>query len=375
MRINRKTFFKGFRERIDETIEQEQVDGLEFLLGQMESDPMWHDVRHMAYALATVFHETAYSFQPVVEGYYLAKTDPPDYAGKTAKVKRFQKTLRYFPYFGRGYVQLTWKENYKKAGEALGVDLVNDPDLAIEPINSYKILTLGLFRGWFGAKLTKYINARETDYVNARRCVNILDKAGVIAGYARSFEKILKSSAAEPAGNSASLGPQNEPTASDSGSNTAEIALQPNDSGTNSSSSATLEAGPEGIKVETSNTPSQNVVIEKRKEEGWIAAKWKQITALFTANGLLDGFTDRFKDFQAFGLSADFWQRIVYLALAASAIYLIADWWKHRSKIKEEIARDQIQAKENSQPGNFVQFAPTEYLQEYRNRGYKVITR
>jgi len=125
----------------------------------------------------------------------------------------------------------------------------------------------------------------------------------------------------------------------------------------------------------TTAAPVQNVVIEKRKEEGWLSLKWKQITGLFTGNAILDGLTDRFKEFQAFGLSAEFWQRVVYLALAATVIYLVVDWWKHRSKIKEEIARDAVLAKENSQPGNFVQFAPTEYLQEYRARGYKVITR
>jgi hypothetical protein len=185
-RYNRKTFFEGFRERLDSTIEQEQVDGLEFLLGKFESDPQWSDVRHVAYALATVFHETAGSFQPVEEGYYL---------GSKARVQKFQKTLKYYPYFGRGYVQLTHKANYAKAGKEFGIDLVNAPELALDPNTAFKCLG-GMFKGWYGGKLGTYINDQKTDYVNARRCVNVMDKAGLIAGYARSFEKILKSSAA-----------------------------------------------------------------------------------------------------------------------------------------------------------------------------------
>lgn len=184
MRFDRKQFFKGFRERLDSTIEQEQVDGLEFLLGQFEGDARWSDVRHVAYALATIFHETAASFQPVEEGYYLG-----------SKAKAFQKKLRYFPYFGRGYVQLTWKKNYEVAGQTLRLDLVDHPELALQPVNAFSILTEGLFRGWFGGRLTTYINSKKTDYVGARRCVNVQDKAGLIAGYAKQFENILRSAA------------------------------------------------------------------------------------------------------------------------------------------------------------------------------------
>ena len=38
-----------------------------------------------------------------------------------------------FRYCGRGLIQLTGKDNYKKFGELLGINLVDDPDLAATP--------------------------------------------------------------------------------------------------------------------------------------------------------------------------------------------------------------------------------------------------
>ena len=38
---------------------------------------------------------------------------------------------KYFPYYGRGWIQLTWKDNYIKCGKLLKVDLVGNPDLAL----------------------------------------------------------------------------------------------------------------------------------------------------------------------------------------------------------------------------------------------------
>jgi len=42
-------------------------------------------------------------------------------------------------YRGRGFTQLTGKDNYKRAGDALGYDLVNNPDLLLDPAISAKV--------------------------------------------------------------------------------------------------------------------------------------------------------------------------------------------------------------------------------------------
>jgi putative chitinase len=44
-----------------------------------------------------------------------------------------------YRYRGRGYMQLTGKNGYRAAGDALGLDLVNHPDLAADPGNASKI--------------------------------------------------------------------------------------------------------------------------------------------------------------------------------------------------------------------------------------------
>ncbi|MGD1699089.1 penicillin-insensitive murein endopeptidase [Dapis sp. BLCC M229] len=133
----------------------------------------------IAYILATVQHETNDSFQPVKEGYYLGEP----------KAENYRQTLRYYPYYGRGYVQLTWRDNYQEYSDLLELDLVNNPDLVMRPDISVFILIDGMKRGVFtGVSLDDYISVQQVDFFNARRIVNGLDQAQLIASYAQKWE-------------------------------------------------------------------------------------------------------------------------------------------------------------------------------------------
>lgn len=154
-------------------LKQSQVDGFNVLLSATKD----LSLQHRAYVLATAWHETAFTVQPIAE-YGKGKGKKYGKADVTGKA----------PY-GRGYVQLTWRENYVNADKKLGLKgaLAANYDLAMEPDIAAKVITRGMVEGWFtGKKLADY-----TDYRNMRRIVNGTDRAADIAGYAALFEKAL----------------------------------------------------------------------------------------------------------------------------------------------------------------------------------------
>jgi predicted chitinase len=133
----------------------------------------------IAYVLATVEWETAQTFKPVREAFWLSE----DWR---------RQNLRYYPYYGRGYVQLTWHTNYTKYAQMLGVDLVNNPDLAMESNIALFVLVHGFKTGTFtGRKITNFINVHQADFVNARRCINARDHAHDIAQLAEKYLRTL----------------------------------------------------------------------------------------------------------------------------------------------------------------------------------------
>jgi predicted chitinase len=85
-------------------------------------------------------------------------------------------------------VQLTWDYNYKKMSAVVGVDLVKNPDRALDLKNAIPIMLVGMVQGIFtGKKLSDYFNKTTEDWVNARRIINGHDKANLIAGHAKKF--------------------------------------------------------------------------------------------------------------------------------------------------------------------------------------------
>ena len=192
--MNRQVFFDEIRHSLfSDRITQNQIDGLNFKLAAWEKSGLT-DIRWLAYMLATSYHETAKTMQPIEE-YGRGKGRP--YGQKLrhdGKPYAFPDKL----YYGRGDVQLTWYENYEAMGKLLGIPLLEQPELALVPEISAKIMIEGMTRGksnrgdFTGASLENYFSATKDDPVHARRIINGLDKANLIAGYHDKFLTAIK---------------------------------------------------------------------------------------------------------------------------------------------------------------------------------------
>ncbi|WP_228372301.1 hypothetical protein [Chryseobacterium gregarium] len=162
---------------------------------------------HIAYLLATAKLETGHTFDPVEEANWLSANVRKKYfqemydpvLGKSDKRKKMAKDNENTKegdgekYYGRGYVQLTWKKNYRKMQEKFGVNLVDNRENALNHELAVKIMIYGSEKGVFtGRKLSDYITNNSKDYYNARRVINGVDQAAKIQGYAEKIEKCLK---------------------------------------------------------------------------------------------------------------------------------------------------------------------------------------
>jgi hypothetical protein len=92
-------------------------------------------------AMATVAVETAWTFRPIHEygndDYFNKKYDTRADLGNTP-----EKDGDGAIYCGRGYIQITGKANYRRYGGLVGRDLVNHPQMAMEPAVAGAILAL-----------------------------------------------------------------------------------------------------------------------------------------------------------------------------------------------------------------------------------------
>jgi putative chitinase len=163
-------------------LDQGQVDGINIVLRASEGLP----TKHRAYLLATTYHETAKTMQPIHEYGGVKYFDKYD-TGKLAATlgNTPEKDGDGYLYRGRGYVMITGRSNYSKFSSILGVDLIKDPEKACDPDIAAKILVIGCTQGLFTSKkLSDYNN-----YPNMRKVINGVDDAHLIAGYADKFEE------------------------------------------------------------------------------------------------------------------------------------------------------------------------------------------
>jgi putative chitinase len=188
--FDRNSYFNSVRDALFEgALTQQQVDGQNVILALWEhgdtGTPMT-DMRWLAYMLSTAYHETAQRMWPIEEygkGSSHSYGQPDPATGQT--------------YYGRGFVQLTHKENYDNASKALGLiddrDLVWHPQMALDSLIAARVMFRGMAEGWFtGRKLGQYFDDETDDPVNARQIINGNDCDTKIAAYHQQFLQALE---------------------------------------------------------------------------------------------------------------------------------------------------------------------------------------
>lgn len=162
------------------------------------------DPEHLAYILATAYHESYHPVKnpewlPVREGFTKSNAGAVSAVTKLYNAGKIRSNYALpqpngHSYYGRGYVQITWPDNYKKMGDLIGVDLYNFPDLALHRDVASKLLVIGSVEGIYtGRKLSDFdLSNGLLDAYNARRVINGLDKAEKINGdYDKAHGAIL----------------------------------------------------------------------------------------------------------------------------------------------------------------------------------------
>ncbi|MES0092927.1 glycoside hydrolase family 19 protein [Mesorhizobium sp. M0030] len=192
-KLNEKFFFDYTRTYLfDGHMSQSQFDGISGILKLWNDTLATKDDRWLAYMLATAHHETGRTMQPVRETF--AATDEKAIsilekawnAGKLPWVTNpyWRWDQNHQSWLGRGLVQLTHQANYKRIGDAVGVNLVADPAAAMNPDVARQVMVQGMIKGVFtGYTLAQFFNPKKADWKNARRIINGIERADLVASY------------------------------------------------------------------------------------------------------------------------------------------------------------------------------------------------
>ena len=215
--FDRKTFFDSVRGSLfGGSLTQSQVDGMNYKLDQWEEKPYSDDLRHLAYPFATSYHETGALMVPVREGFAKTDAEARAYVKKHGYPYAAVDPVTGEVYYGRGDIQTTWSDNYKKAGKEIGLgdELYRNPERMLEPKISADCLYQGMDEGWYRGDskgrqtLARYFSDKVDDAYGAREIVNG-DKSKVpswsggvsignlIKGYHSKFLTALKAAATE----------------------------------------------------------------------------------------------------------------------------------------------------------------------------------
>ena len=169
--IDRKIFFDSVRPKpFGNKLSQGQVDGMEAILDAWEEDYNLWDLRWLAYALATTYHETSGTMLPIEE-----------YQGAEASYGQPDPETKQC-YYGRGYVQLTHRTNYARADTELNLEGDDScewhAENALDPEIASEVMFTGMRDGWFRSDsegkqtLQRYFNDTRDDPFGAREIIN-----------------------------------------------------------------------------------------------------------------------------------------------------------------------------------------------------------
>lgn len=201
-RLSKKEAMEKYKEVYPERIEKikevapKQAENIETYTVEVDKelkDRNMDSKEALAYALATTERESGNTMLPRREGSAsgFPNTEEGAIAAVTQLYERGIISRNYaLPhpktgqrYYGRGYIQLTEYDNYRIYGDAIGEDLVNNPDLALEPEIATKILA-----EFFKRKgIDKLVE--DGDFAGARYYIN---RDGAGEEVKKIYEKYLK---------------------------------------------------------------------------------------------------------------------------------------------------------------------------------------
>lgn len=195
--IDKTFFYQAIRVNLFKKLSSVQVASMESIIDYWDEEG-FTDLRWLAYIWATIYHETAKTMRPIEE---YGKGKGRSY-GKKIKRSGIKYSIPDKIYYGRGFVQLTWYENYEQMSRLLYSDtrLLVEPELALDVKVATQILFEGMTKGssnfgdFTGKCLEQYFNNDNEDWTGARRIINGLDAATKIAGYGKSFFQCLRNS-------------------------------------------------------------------------------------------------------------------------------------------------------------------------------------
>lgn len=222
-------FYAGVK-RVTGSLNQVQVDTINRLLTSAQHWPAsW-----LAYGLATAFHETGGKMAPNVESLNYSVKGLLGTFGRhrisDADARRLGRKLTDgrvlsldrqrqigniiyggkwgrdnlgntepddgWIYRGRGMDHCTGRRNYARTGDAIGVDLIADPDALLDVTYAVAALVTGMETGRYtGRKLAALLPsdrpATLAEMTKARPIINAMDQAAKVGGYAYAFQNAV----------------------------------------------------------------------------------------------------------------------------------------------------------------------------------------